>query len=1159
MKNLEEKKKIFNEELDVLLKNKYIKKYEADKVKQGYAKYYQEQLETTGREQEQELIRVNEQELEDKIDDQYSVKKEKVVERKVVAKVDKPKKVLTPEQVREKNITTILMIGVFLFLLGGIVLATNSWENMSGLMKSLSVGLISVIFYGLSWFSKNKLKINQTAYSFLILGSTFIPITILSAGYFEALGHWFSLKGSGKYYYLAVGLMLSIPIYLKHAKDLQSKLFIWISYLNISLFFAFLSAAITNNKDMFYSIVLLFNIGLLYYYHKSTKEKKESIFRKDLPYYAQGNLALSTLLLITIFNNQSTHFGFNLIVTAIAYLFVMYTSRQKHNHYVFVAVLIYGFYMLIENTNLQVVDLTLFSAIGYVFFILSTKDKEESFQKMMQYTSGIVTTLSFLFVTGKAALSNYNQESLLLALSYFLIATNYGFLHFYTKKRTFKYITPIFFVLSEYQVLKTLSKSIDYDIQSIGIFTIGIITYMLLFKFNNWKYTTELKWSSLPISMSVMLIGLANLCFEEQWRLLTLSLLIFSYTSHLINKEKKENKFNILINYFVSFSIGLSLITIYPIIIEKYTSYDLNITISGHIAFITLLMTFISILFKKYKFNNYSNSITWTLIIFYVISLGQLFEMDMEEKIMFPLYFLIGTYLFIFAAIKTKLKFFWSVASVGFITTYLVFLEFSIQVKENVEAIGITLASAILLFLVYEGRKRSFPFVNYVFWVAQVYIFLTTPLYIAGFDDKVITFVILGLQVFYSFKFVEKKALKTIYLYLSLSYIILNVTMFLNYLQEKEMLQQFELSYLTFFISSIIFYALWHRFVAWKKKLMFYIVPFNILGILTFALSEDFTNNINVILSIIFYLFTIYVFYKANIKNFIAIPLIIAVVLIEKINKIYGLENINETTIYFILAIVFSIIGQLKFNKIFEEKQSEKLWNRKIDIYSITSIFYLFVIYQNYYNQLLEKNMFTALLPHILLTSWLFANIKRVDVEFKKALETISYLSILLSYHTVLHFVHVPQLFNMEVKLLPFIALTVFLGNRTWKEKESMMKKIEWVVVIFVGALLMQDAMNSHTIYDAYIMGILSLSAIVFGFIYRIKSYFLTGTVILFLNVLIQTRPLWGSMPWWAYLIISGSVLIGVGSYNEWRKQKGSPEGKKTIKEKALESWKTWK
>jgi len=62
-------------------------------------------------------------------------------------------------------------------------------------------------------------------------------------------------------------------------------------------------------------------------------------------------------------------------------------------------------------------------------------------------------------------------------------------------------------------------------------------------------------------------------------------------------------------------------------------------------------------------------------------------------------------------------------------------------------------------------------------------------------------------------------------------------------------------------------------------------------------------------------------------------------------------------------------------------------------------------------------------------------------------------------------------------------------------------------------------------------------------------------------NVFLQTRPFWGALPWWAYLLIAGALLITVASYNEWHKQKTS-KGKETLiskfNKKIIERIKRW-
>jgi hypothetical protein len=141
------------------------------------------------------------------------------------------------------------------------------------------------------------------------------------------------------------------------------------------------------------------------------------------------------------------------------------------------------------------------------------------------------------------------------------------------------------------------------------------------------------------------------------------------------------------------------------------------------------------------------------------------------------------------------------------------------------------------------------------------------------------------------------------------------------------------------------------------------------------------------------------------------------------------------------------------------------------------------------------------------------------------------------------------------------LLLVIFI-RLFWKGRfEQLTGRIQWIVLIIVAFVLIQDGMASSTIYDALILGTLSLVSMLTGMFLRIKAYFIVGFGVLFLNVFLQTRPFWGSMPWWAYLLIVGSILIFVASYNEWHKQKVT-KGEETllskVKDKLLQKWNEW-
>jgi hypothetical protein len=89
----------------------------------------------------------------------------------------------------------------------------------------------------------------------------------------------------------------------------------------------------------------------------------------------------------------------------------------------------------------------------------------------------------------------------------------------------------------------------------------------------------------------------------------------------------------------------------------------------------------------------------------------------------------------------------------------------------------------------------------------------------------------------------------------------------------------------------------------------------------------------------------------------------------------------------------------------------------------------------------------------------------------------------------------------------------------------------------------------------------LALVSIVAGMQLRTKSYFFVGIWVLLFNVMYQTKEYWGNMPWWGYLLIAGTTLIGIASYNEWNKQRTEKDRQNKVVGKVkqfLSSLKEW-
>jgi hypothetical protein len=174
----------------------------------------------------------------------------------------------------------------------------------------------------------------------------------------------------------------------------------------------------------------------------------------------------------------------------------------------------------------------------------------------------------------------------------------------------------------------------------------------------------------------------------------------------------------------------------------------------------------------------------------------------------------------------------------------------------------------------------------------------------------------------------------------------------------------------------------------------------------------------------------------------------------------------------------------------------------------------------------------------VCLTLLLFSQRNRVGaVEKVRIADTVWIVSILLPYETLIDLLNPPLIISSEAMLLPLVPMAVYLTRTVWKGFEKVNDKVEIAVLLFICAVLFGDILVYDYLADALIMGVLSVGLLITGMQYHKKQYFAIGSGALILNGIIQTWEFWESLPWWAYLLIAGLILIGIASYNEIKKR----------------------
>ncbi len=144
---------------------------------------------------------------------------------------------LTPEELlkrkeeqRSRNVTVLLLLAVFFVLIAGMYLATSSWMLLSSVMKSSLIGLVSLLFFGVSILTDKKIKIPKTAFAFWMLGSLFVPITLIAFGYYGLFGQFLSLFGDGRSILCAMIAAVTAGLSFYNTKKYQNSLLALLGY-----------------------------------------------------------------------------------------------------------------------------------------------------------------------------------------------------------------------------------------------------------------------------------------------------------------------------------------------------------------------------------------------------------------------------------------------------------------------------------------------------------------------------------------------------------------------------------------------------------------------------------------------------------------------------------------------------------------------------------------------------------------------------------------------------------------------------------------------------------------------------------------------------------------------------------------------------------------
>ncbi|MCP3031788.1 hypothetical protein LF817_10580 [Halobacillus sp. A1] len=1119
-----EKKDVFHEELRHLRDGFYITENEYRTMVKAHDNYLEAQAAAAEYEAGSDFV-----EKEDRIFKEDTAAEPKKPEKK-------PKKKLSKEQLRERNITWSLILGVILLLISGLVVATSQWEQMGSGLKVFSIFFVSLFFLGLSFLSRKYLKIEQTAFAFLTLGSLLIPIAVLAIGYFELWGSYLSFNGEGRYILGLLGALIPLPLYVRNAFQHQSRLFVWIALIFLSLSAGFGFGALQVRVDAFYLLVMLFNAGLLFLYQKVKHNCRFLLFTKELPIYVQANIILSTLLMLVLFESE-VFYSFNLFLTAGLYLAMVFVYQTKEYQFVFSALLAYGLYQLVENTGMAAADTIVYACAGlfYVGFAYASR-KHHFMRTAFLYTSGVVSFLAFLYISYEGITLHAEDGSVLLFLAYLIMAINYGALAYLVKQLVFQYLAPVFVFAAAWQIW-LLGDPLSLHLEMF-MFIIGVLILIYPGLSAVHRLLQPVKDSSFYTAAAVIGVSLYFTVLNNRFGEAAVILFVVGLLSFVIARQTRTKEIREAAIWIHPVSWLLSFLMLFLYMNEYVPNLPDFYKESPHFALSGAALLGISEIYRKLKRIEFSRASFYIGQSSFILALILILYGGAGSDIGLVLILFIGIGVLTWLVRYTGISQLWILPALLVLAWYSSLLLI-FPLEEFSSSVNFLMFGPVLLMTISQYASKKWTELKpYFFWMAHAALIPLTAVVLL--DQTIhknllplLLIIPLMLYVFSTLTQRKEWQVKT-FLYAAMATVFaLTATVpgFYNWLPGVP-------AAYAWLVASIMFTAAWVFMPwVWKRRTDWFIIPFSIIGLI--SLIHHGSLLLYEMVPILFYIVLICLFIERREWSvFNLVPLALSLALWEQYRGI-----LSAGWIMLILVLSFSLllaIGHRRFKRLIPVNDQSLV----MDSYSWTA--FIYIPYLTTFLQW-ESIIWLKIVPPVLLGLWFLINRNRLR-EQAQVFETLGILCFYAAYLLIVYDYRqqIPNLVYAELQVLPLIGVLAIIRKYTWKHHNRSMNRIQLALLLFIAAYLVVDAIRSHTIWDAWMIGGLSLVSMIIGMQLRIKAYFFVGMGVLIFNVIYQTRPYWGNMPWWVYLLVAGFLLIGVASYNEWQKQqKHNPVGRK--------------
>ncbi|MDQ0269651.1 SCO7613 C-terminal domain-containing membrane protein [Cytobacillus purgationiresistens] len=1060
-----------------------------------------------------------------------------------------PKKKLSPEELRERNISWLLNLGVIMLLIGGIYIATSNWSSMSNIMKSGSIALISGLFYAIAMFAHLILKIKKTSVAFFVLGSLFLPIFILSIAWFKLMGPYFSFYGEGRYILGAAGSLVLVPIYYLFANKLNSRLFTWITYITLTFFAGYFLAIFKVEHDSFYLGMTIFSILLVAFYHRVKKSMNFTLFIKELKYFVPIQLTLTTVLMLVFFDSPILN-SINLLVAAFVFLALVYVTDKKEFHFAFTLLIVYGAYQLIQHSFMQSIGPIMYVIVGIGFLAVPQMMKEEAYWvKVFRMTSAAVSCLAFIYISLMNLLPTVTVPSYSLLCAFLLVAGQFFYLTYKMKSQLFAYFTPIFLAFFLYEIILIIDQFFRFTDLYLPIFMIGLVIH-LVFGFSlKQQIFHSIVSSSRDVGLVIMLLTIStSLSFFEHFQSGVMFLMLSGIfvALYLVDKRRFYKK---SAPWLIPLFLGLAFLMVGEEMNANWLFYNENLGLTISIMMGSAVLLLFYYICRKYAFLDISKQVFFVAQGFYSLAVITSLLLSVHLAVR-PLTFIMGSIVYAGLYSMTKRKWIPYLSAAVFLLGYLFTLNaFHVQllIPEYFTKIMYPLGSFLLFIVAYsffnkdEAFSKSYAIAGHLFLPIALLITLLNEGNLSLFSFICAIFV-----YWLSAKYVKAEIYIKLFVYGS----FLSGFMFFATIIDYFFYGNY--NHYAFLIISILVFVNWcYGGEIEKNRNALFLIPWSLAGVIAFLYQYPF--RLLEWIPTLGYALGLTVFLHWRNKIILgAIPLLL--ILFSTHYYLFANWVSAEISYLFIvlMAASLAVAGSFLLKSLygFDNKRFS------LDIYTVFSFLFLLSLYAYQ-----TDDMWSKIVPGSLITLLFWLQRKRVKSNVVWIPSISAGIYLLQPYYAWIYEMNIPNLMEREAYMLPLVGVILFSRFILQGKFKTNLTYLEWGVLSIVSLSFIQDALASNTVYDALILGTLTLVSMLAGVYYRLKSYFFVGAVVLLLNVLLQARPYWGNLPWWTYLLIGGSILIAVASYYEWNKQK-SAKGEESplvkIKKQMKTKFKEW-